>query len=279
MVLNEDKFQLLCHHVHSYAPSVNMRLLMQLPFAACQYERDYYLPGNITLSSDEFVKDLGVFVSNDFSFAFHINQIAQKANMKASWILSVFKCRDSHTMMTLFKALVLNTLEYCCPLWSPHNFRDISRLEAVQRRFTSKIAFIQDLNYWDRLKALNLYSLQRRRERFQLIYLWKIMNNKVPNDLGVSWHDHIRRGKVADVPRIPSSVQKINSAYDNFFKVKAAKMWNCLPKVVNSKISLESFKTGLDQFLSGVPDLPPVAGYTTSNSNSLLDWLMSSNAL
>ena len=33
MVLNESKFQLLSHHIHSHAPNVNMRLLQQLPFA------------------------------------------------------------------------------------------------------------------------------------------------------------------------------------------------------------------------------------------------------
>ena len=100
----------------------------------------------------------------------------------------------------------------------------------------------------------------------------------MPNDVEICWHYHIIRGNVADIPRIPSPVTKINSAYDNFFKVKAVKLWNCLPKRINTKTSLESFKAELDSFLSGVPDFPPVAGYTTSNSNSLTDWLLSSNA-
>ena len=95
----------------------------------------------------------------------------------------------------------------------------------------------------------------------------------------MSWHTHFRRGVFVDIPRLPSSVAKINTAYDNFFKVKAAKLWNCLPNNVNSKTSLTSFKTKLDSFLFSVPDFPPVAGYTTNNSNSLMDWISSSNAL
>ena len=278
MVLNEGKFQLLCHHVHVFAPSVNMRLLQQLPFSACQYERTYSLPGNTTLTSVDFLQDLGICVTDDFSFQFHISQIARKGNMKVSWILSVFKSRDADAMLTLFKSLVLNILEYCCPLWSPHRFQDISKIEAVQRRFTSKIATVRHLDYWDRLKALNLYSLQRRRERYQLIYMWKIINSKVPNDCGINIRSHIRRGIIVEVPSVPSSVAKINSAFDNFFKVKVAKTWNCLPKCVNTKTCLESFKSELDAFLSEVPDFPPVAGYTTSNDNSLMNWLSSSNA-
>ena len=279
MLLNEDKFQLLSHHVHAFAPCINMRLLFQLPFAECQYERSYVLPNGLTLSRESSVVDLGICVTDDFSFQCHINQISQKANLKCSWILSVFHSRESNLMLTVYKALILNILEYCCPLWSPHRVEDIAKIEAVQRRFTSKITAVADMNYWDRLKALNMFSLQRRRERYLLIYLWKIINAKVPNDVNITWHNHIRRGVVADIPRTPSTVAKINSAYDNFFKVKVAKLWNCLPKYVNTKTSLESFKMNLDSFLFEVSDCPPVAGYTTSNSNSLLDWISSSNAL
>ena len=238
MVLNETKFKLLCHHVHAFAPNNNMRLLQQLPFSLCQYERSYWLPGSITLNRSDFLDDLGICVTDDFSFQFHINQIAKKGNMKVSWILSVFKSRDAVTMLTLFKSLVLNVLEYCCPLWLPHRVQDITKLEAVQRRFTSKIYSVRHQDYWSRLKTLNLYSLQRRRERYQLIYLWKIINNKVPNDIGINSHVHIRRGIVVDIPRLPSPVAKINSAFDNCFNIKAANTWNCLPKHVNRKASL-----------------------------------------
>ena len=277
MLLNETKFQLLSHHVHAYAPSINMRLLLQLPFAECQYERSYTLPNGLVLSRESSVQDLGICISDDFSFQSHINQISQKANLKCSWILSVFQSRESNLMLTLFKSLILNILEYCCPLWSPHRIQDIAKIEAVQRRFTSKISAVANLNYWDRLKALRMFSLQRRRERYLLIYLWKIINGKVPNDVGITWHNHIRRGVVVDIPRIPSTVAKINSACDNFFTVKAAKLWNCIPSCVNTKTSLLTFKANLDCFLLDVPDCPPVAGYTTGNSNSLLAWISSSN--
>ena len=165
-------------------------------------------------------------------------RIASKANVKCSWILSVFYTRDFRPMLTLFKSLVLNILEYCCPLWAPHQVQGISRLEGVQRRFTSKIAGIQHLDYWKRLEVLNLMSLQRRRERYILLYAWKILHEKVP----------------------------------------AGKLWNCLPKAVNSKDSLASFKEALDLFLKDIPDRPPVAGYSTANHNSLLDWLSYRNA-
>ena len=110
------------------------------------------------------------------------------------------------------------------------------------------------------------------------------MNQRVPYDVGITWHDCIHRGKVACIPRVLSNVSKINtgtgSSYDQFLKVHACKLWNCLPKHVNynCKASLESFKETLDSFLSGIPDFPPEAGYSAANSNSLLDSLSTANA-
>ena len=278
MVLNETKFQLLSHHVHSHAPNNNMRMLQQLPFAEAQYIRQYTLPNNAILEGSSYLTDLGIVVSNDFSFEWHINQIAKKANMKCSWILSVFRTRDSYSMLTLFRSLVLSILEYSCPLWSPYRIQDIAKLEAVQRRFTSKFDSIKHLDYWDRLKSLKLMSLQRRRERYILIYAWKILNKKVPNDVGMVWQDNARKGKVAVIPNLPSSVTKINTSFDRFFKVNAGRLWNCIPKTVNKVTSLEGFKSKLDSYLMNIPDCPPVAGYATINTNSIIDWFYSSNS-
>jgi len=37
--------------------------------------------------------------------------------------------------------------------------KDIHRLEAVQRRFTKRLAGLHNMSYWDRLDYLNLDSL------------------------------------------------------------------------------------------------------------------------
>ena len=37
------------------------------------------------------------------------------------------------------------------------------------------------LNYWQRLKICNLLSIQRRLERYVLIYTWKCIENLFPN--------------------------------------------------------------------------------------------------
>ena len=68
--------------------------------------------------------------------------------------------RDKYIMVPLFKALVRPILEYANVVWCPFLKKDKDRVEKVQRRFTKRIKGMKDLNYEERLKALNLPSLQ-----------------------------------------------------------------------------------------------------------------------
>ena len=54
-------------------------------------------------------------------------------------------------------------------------------VEKVQRSFTRLISGMKGLSYPERLTALKLYSLQRRRERYIILYVWKILEGLVPN--------------------------------------------------------------------------------------------------
>jgi hypothetical protein len=35
-------------------------------------------------------------------------------------------------------------------------------------------------NYWTQLKAIKLYSLERSREQYTILYIWKIIRGQVP---------------------------------------------------------------------------------------------------
>ena len=113
-------------------------------------------------------------MSSDCSFDAHINQLIKKCKNSAGWILRTFVTQDRLTMLTLFKAIVLSRLDYASQLWSPSKIYQINLIEKVQRTFTKHITEMHDLSYNERLKALKLYSLQRRRERYCIIYVWKV---------------------------------------------------------------------------------------------------------
>ena len=226
------------------------------------------------------VKDLGVIVSADLSWTQHVNMIADRARKVAAWVLSAFKTRDKVTLMTLYKSLVRSHLEYCCPLWSTSKRADIQELEGVQRTFTAKIGSVRHLNYWERLKALNLMSLQRRRERYIIIHLWKVLHGKCPNDINIRFSETSRHGQRAVVPRLSKSCSQHNQTlFDSSFAVVGPRLWNMIPAKLHSIEDMAQFKSLLTAFVNSFPDEPPVLGYSTRNGNSLLEWNENKTAL
>ena len=129
------------------------------------------------MSPQSTVRDLGVTISHDMSWSTHITNIAEESRKITSWILSVFSDRSATTLLPLYKSLVRSRLEYCSALWHPSKMEDIKHVEAVQRTLTSRIKEVKHLSYWDRLENLGLMSLQRRRERYVILQVYKVFMN------------------------------------------------------------------------------------------------------
>lgn len=264
MELHERKFELVNYKLNKSC------LLRNLPFTSIYQQ--YTISNGESIEPTDVVRDLGVYLSSDCSWTPHINQMTQDARKMAAWVLSVFRDRSPLLMMTLFKTMVRCKLEYCCPVWNPSKISDIQTIENIQRSFTRRVNSCRDLNYWERLSKLQILSLQRRRERYMIIHVWKILNGKAPNDIEMIFQTQ-RLGIKASIPSFNSTSQRsVSSNYDNSFGVKAAKLWNILPKDANSKTDLDCFKVALGNFISKFPDTPPTKGYTAVNNNSLLEW-------
>ena len=266
MMLHEDKFELL-----SYRTPASKTIADALPFMT---EVNSYTTSNgTTLDKSSIVRDLGVNMSDELSWSPHINLMVDQANQIASWVLGVFKDRSKQVMMQLYTSLIRSRVEYCCPLWNPTKIADIQSIESIQRHFTRRISGMKNTNYWDRLKELRLSSLQRRRERYMIIHAWKILHGICPNDINMVFKDNPRLGNKVVIPPLAKKATALaKTLYDNSFAVKAGRLWNTLPRDVNTQCKLECFKAKLGSFLDSFPDTPPTPGYTASNTNSLIDW-------
>jgi len=81
-------------------------------------------------------------------------------------------------MLSLYKSLVRPHVEYCVSAWSPHYTKDKDILErTIQHRFTRLIPGMQILAYMERLDELNLWTLEERINRSDLIEVFKMANS------------------------------------------------------------------------------------------------------
>ena len=240
----------------------------------------YFAPDGTQITAKSHVKDLGVLMSSDGTFSEQINKICQSARDMCSWILRTFKSRSPVLMKTTWRTLVLPILDYCSQLWCPTKPGQIKQIESIQQSFTRKIASNAS-NYWERLSNFKLYSLQRRRERYRIIYVWKILESHVPNiscegDSGIKKLHSLRNGRSCAIsPLLNSTPTAIQRLREGSLTYHGAKLFNALPKDLRNttNCSTLAFKHKLDKFLAQIIDQPLVDGYTSgrqAESNSLL---------
>ena len=237
----------------------------------------YLTPEGNSIKEVSQVKDLGILMENTGLFEAQITHAVKRSTNMSSWVLRVFKARDEDTMLTLFRAMVVPHLEYCCQLWCPHLLKDIRPLEAVQRSFTARIVRVGHLTYWERLVHLKLYSLERLRERYIILYLYKIINNLVPNlsdeRFAIKTYDSVRGNRLCRIPPISrASTAKVRNMVENSFSIRAPMLFNSLsPELRNFQGSFPAFKAKLDRFLGRVTDRPCTSGYhQPAVSNSIV---------
>ena len=264
MEFNSEKFELLSYQAIPAQPRPPQTYLSDVDTA---------------IEAKDDLRDLGVTLSNDATFSTHIAQKVTSVRKLSSWALRTFRTRLAAPMLTIWKTLIMCHIDYCSQLWSPYKMSEIQAIEDLQRSFLRKISSVNELSYWDQLKHLKLYSLQRRRERYSIIYTWRILEEQVPNlsaPISASWH--IRRGRLCNVPHVsrspPAAIQSIR---ENSFAVRGPKLFNSLPSSLRNltNCTVDTFKHALDRHLAIIPDQPPVPGLTQFRlieSNSITDW-------
>ena len=137
-----------------------------------------------------------------------------------------------------------------------------------------EVGSLLGMNYWEKLSHLRVYSQERRRERYQICFLWKLTQG-LTDGYSINWQWSDRRGRMAIPNNVPASANsKVKLARERSLGVHGAKLFNVLPIHLRNENSgdFPLFKNHLDIFLSMVPDQPTTPGLVRAAvSNSLLE--------
>ena len=191
-------------------------------------------------------KDLGVTFDPKLKFDTHIHRIVAKANKMLGIIKRSFMSLNKDCFMKLYKAFVRPHLEYANVIWAPHLKRQSIYIENVQRRATRLLKPCNEMSYDERLKYLNLHSLKGRRDRGDLIQIYKIYNGI--DD--VNFHS-LFSPATSSLTR--NSEGKILMRHCNtnlrkfYFSNRIISNWNSLPYNVKNANTLNDFKIFIDR--------------------------------
>ena len=152
---------------------------------------------------------------------------------------------NKHNFNLHYKSLVRPDLEYGNVVWSPFLKSDTTLIDNVQKRATRYVPDIYKLEYQERLKALNLPTLQYRRFNANIIETYKIA------------HVHFEDNCVKHLFEMKSTNTRghqcaIKIRHSNltitrhYFAFRVVSVWNSLSSDIVGSVSLNVFKKKLD---------------------------------
>ena len=229
---------------------LNINKCMFVRFGLVDRPHFSYSIDDIVLHNATSANDLGVVFDSKLSFSEHCSKVTNKAFMRTNIILRCFSTHDPKFLMQLFNVYVRPLLEYNSPVWSPKFNKDVATIEQVQRYFTRNLFGLSRHSYEERLLLLKQPSLEARRLRIDLIFLYKVLHNLTDNNLRnyfvmASNNNRSLRGNECKlfIPKPRSDMLK----YSFFYRVIV--LWNSLPFNVVSADLLALFKTRLSENL------------------------------
>jgi hypothetical protein len=137
--------------------------------------------------------------------------------------------------------------EFGTCIWSPYLLKDIDLIERVQRRFTKRIPGLSNLSYSDRLKHLNLESLEYRRLVFDLEMVYKIIHR---TSISLNSDDFFSFAPATSTRSNSLRLllpQRMTVVTENFFTFRVIRIWNSLPDVTVMSENLPKFRQLLKQ--------------------------------
>ena len=190
-------------------------------------------------------QDFGLIIDKALNFSEHINSQVNKANRDLGITFRTFTFMDKEMFLNLYnyQSLVRPHLEYAVTVCAPLYKKDMIIIENVQRRATKLFKSISHLPYSKRLKSLGLPSLEKRRERADVVEVYKIMNQI----------DNIDTDKFFTSSLYTTTRGHSMKLRSNSFSICVVDAWNSLPISVVTAPSLDSFKARLSSHWKSNP--------------------------
>ena len=228
-----------------------------LHFGYYNKKYDYYLNGT-QINKVTVAKDLGVLINDSCSPSDHIAEITRKANGVLSQLHRTIICRNKDVFINLFKIFVRPIVESAGPAWCPFEKQYIDQIEKIQRRATRMVPGIGHMDYDERLNLCHLTTLEQRRQRGDMIHVYKMLNVYTPTNNDDFFCFANQRHDVSTRSSINNFLVAEKCHLDlrkYFFNNRIVQKWNSIPCEVREAESVNSFKIGYDEWIACSVDI------------------------
>ena len=205
----------------------------------------YWINGS-EIATVSLEKDIGFWVSEDLSSTTHVQKAKGKALAEIIRIRRNFSFIDKRAFCILYNQRIRPHLDYGMTACPPGTSVEAKVLEAIQSKATALVHGLKHKNSEERRKALGLMTLHQRRERGDLIEVFKILGGMTRIDPAAFWEVRPARNGVRLVKERATHGRRQRH---NFFSYRVVQKWNLLPVSLKTAPSLTCFKNRLDEII------------------------------
>ena len=212
----------------------NKDLFSELPF----FLFPYHINGTLLDYANE-EKDLGIIITNKFSFTTHQNEILSKAIKQFNLLRRTCHfVNNPQKRRTLYLTLVRSLFEHGSQIWSPIGTSAITSFENFQKSCIKWIVHeqytpYQETDYLKKLSKLNILPLEYKFILSDLLMFHRSMFELVPmsfpNEIVPSSTNTRSSAHFSNRYQVKSNINIKKKVLSNSFYKRAMSHWNRLP--------------------------------------------------
>lgn len=198
--------------------------------------------GTEILSPSTKVKILGITIDDKLLFKEHASNICQKAARQLNVLKRLHKYLNFESRLAIYRSFIMSNFNYCPLIWHFCGTEHSKLMEKIQERALRFVHQDFTSTYEVLLKKGNHQMLYINRLRYFAIEVYKIIKGLSPlylTDLLETKENiyNIRGGSKVVQPKCNTVTYGLRS-----FRYKASKIWNELPEVYKTVLTLKEFK-------------------------------------
>ena len=260
-ISSEEDVQLLQEDINSFSlwsrtngMPINVTKSSCITFSRLKFpiKHNYKIENNTLIMVDS-VRDLGLTLDSNWKFDLHRSKIASKAYQTLGFIRrSTYEFKNPATLISLFKSLIMPTLNYASTIWKPHYKSDYTPLEGIIHKFLRYLSFYTetpmtfiDHNYNSISKKFNISTLESNHQMNDLLFANRIItDNRIPTHLKLLFK---QRNSDYNLRR-PRPLEETHTSGDFLFHSPLFRMrreWNSLSLELETTIDNNKLKQHL----------------------------------
>ena len=222
----------------------NPKKFQYIIFNRCNHNtKSHVRLGDIELSSQEYVKLLGINFDTKLNFKIHIDSLCKEAQKRLLALLRIRKYLSKFQAHTLARSFILSQFKYCNLIWIFCRKSENSRIDKIHER-TLRCVYggAKNENFKQLLSKNQECSIHVQNLQSLMLLIHKVTTGMCPQ-IAADFFSlktvryNLRSSHLVNLPDIKTTKYGTNTVF-----FKGALIWNALPNEIKNLENTNSFK-------------------------------------